>query len=242
MPSVFVAGWRVVDLDSRNGVTFEGRKVPMAPLVEGGVIMLGDIELRFRAEDASTSAAPIVLAPAPRASAPLVPDALAPETTLSTTEFRPPAPPPPPVDDGEIELEGDWEDVVPPPTTAGRPRIEAPAPAEPRRAPVQPGASAAAQRERDARRAELLRGTRASAEPKAAAGTRPVLQYHRTEGSSGILGADLAQRPWWVRAAVWLVGVTLLAGIAYGALELTRKLRADEATLGAPRVDDGAGE
>jgi pSer/pThr/pTyr-binding forkhead associated (FHA) protein len=248
-PDPATGGWRVVDLDSRNGVAVDGRKVPTAPLTDGGVFVLGDIEVRFRAEGAPAPGAPIVVVPG--SGAPLAEPASAPEPIVITPRRAPAPPPPPPTiglaDDSsdELELEGDWTAPLVPPPTAAPSRTSAPSSPPPPPARAQPGAATPAQRERDARRTALLRGTSAGAGVPAkasAAGTRPVLQYHRTEGAGGVLGADLAQRPLWVRAAVWLLGLGLLGALAYGALELTRKLRAGEASLVAPDVDDGAAD
>ena len=55
-----------------------------------------------------------------------------------------------------------------------------------------------------------------------------------------MVGGDLAQRPWYMRLAIWIAALGLLGGMAYGALHLTRKLRAGEAALTAPIDDDAA--
>jgi hypothetical protein len=41
-------GWKVVDTQSRNGVSFLGERVPAAALSDGDEFQIGDVHLRFR--------------------------------------------------------------------------------------------------------------------------------------------------------------------------------------------------
>lgn len=220
-------GWRLVDLGSRNGVTLDFRRVTSVSLTDGAVFKLGDLELRFRAEVARDVGSAPPIAPAPvRAPAPA----------------RLPEPSAPRRDDGGLELEGDWEDVVPPPSTRVAPPLAPPlasAPAAPRSSAGPPAQGAGGSR--DARRAEHLRAAGVAARLPAAtiggpAVGKPVLQYHRV-GEHG--GGDLAQRPAWVRLVAVVFAVACCAGAAYGALQLTRKVRASQATMqGEDPADD----
>lgn len=233
-------GWRVVDLASRNGLKVDGERVEAAPLTDGMVFVLGDVELRFRADMAAPGTAP-----------PVVPVVAIERIPPPKSAPGPPLRLPPPSDvadetqlEDEIQLEGEWDDTRRPAPPPVRQPERAPQPsASPASAGggggAAPGARAGA--DRDARRAELLRkgGGASAAAGAAVSGGKPVLQYHRTEGAGGVFGADLAQQPWWVRLGVWVLALALLVGIAFGALELTRKLRASEATLSTP-IEDGA--
>jgi len=50
-------GWEVVDLDSRNGLSVDGRRVPRHTLEDGAEFTLGDLDLRFRLDEAGSTPA-----------------------------------------------------------------------------------------------------------------------------------------------------------------------------------------
>ncbi len=103
--------WSVVDLGSRNGLLFAGKKSLRAELADGAEFQLGEVLLRFRS---AVSEAPTVLeTPAQAAPAP--------------------APPPPPLED-EIVLEGALDEPPPArrePPPAPKPVVPFPKPASP---------------------------------------------------------------------------------------------------------------
>jgi predicted component of type VI protein secretion system len=51
-------GWRIVDTESRNGVSLGGKRVPGAALADGDEFQLGEVLLRFRSEVAAARAEP----------------------------------------------------------------------------------------------------------------------------------------------------------------------------------------
>jgi predicted component of type VI protein secretion system len=202
--------WVLRDLGSANGTWLGPRRLKDDEWLEDGdEFRLGEIELRFRL------VAPEGELPAAGARAPAARPVPEPE----------PEPAPAPRAQPELELEGDWSTgpVEPslPLRSAPRPR---PAPA-PARAPAGSAAGAAA------RRAAALGATRAAAP---AARHQRVLQYNRVEQREGLFAADLEQQPIGIRWALYLLAFAFFAALAYGAFELTTRLRdarADDAPL-----------
>jgi pSer/pThr/pTyr-binding forkhead associated (FHA) protein len=228
-------GWRVVDLGSRNGVLVDDVRVAEAPLTDGTVFRLGELELRFRSEGQAVGEAGSL----PSAS-----------VEPGAAEAKVSAPEPADLDpdgglelEGGLQLEGDWEEVVPPPN---RPTRAAAPPPQPQarqggRAADRPAAAPTAgpAAEREARRAELLRRAGIAPPPRGVTTSgKPVLQYHRAAGGGGVLGSDLAQAPWWQRVLVGAIAVAALVGLVYGAVTLTRTLRQGN----APAVDPAEAE
>jgi predicted component of type VI protein secretion system len=141
------AGWRLVDLGSRNGLRRNGARVESAPLEDFDEVQVGELTLRFRAPDAAEAPAPADAGAAPSAarrepsaaSAPPPPAASRPGPRSVRDAVQP-------EDEGEIELE---EDIVLAPA-GGAPRA-------PRAVTPAPPSTLS---DRDARRAELLRDAR----------------------------------------------------------------------------------
>jgi hypothetical protein len=132
------AGWRIVDLGSRNGIKVRGERVELAALHDLDEIVLGELLLRFRTS-AGADAAPAAPAAAPP---PAVPRAPAPAPAPPRPPPAPAAPAADPVaDEGGFELEEEIHFAPPP--RAG----PAPAPAPP---------PSPAMAERDRERARIL--------------------------------------------------------------------------------------
>ena len=128
------AGWRIVDLGSRNGIKVRGERVERAALHDLDEIVLGELLLRFRTS-AGVDAAPA--APAPAAA----PPPAVPRAPMPAPPRPPPAPAAPVSDEGGFELEEEIH--LAPPPRAG----PAPAPAPP---------PSPAMAERDRERARIL--------------------------------------------------------------------------------------
>ncbi len=208
--------WIVIDLGSSNGLRVGGRRVSEAVLHDGSVLVLGDLELRFGLSEGGDSGRPQDR-PAP-----------SPARSVTETTFTPqPAvdlgTPGSSGDTGEIELEGEWSEVVPEvvPTRPAPPAAGAPAASQP--------ATAAAQqrrptRDREDARVQALGGGTAAGERRTTSGKR-VLQYHKVENTGGLLGAELSQQPFFVRWGLYLLAAGLFAGLAWGAFQLTGAAR-----------------
>ena len=58
--------------------------------------------------------------------------------------------------------------------------------------------------------------SRAVADPELAARGRRVLQYHKQDARQGLFITDLAQRPLWLRALVYLLVLAITSALAWG--------------------------
>lgn len=198
--------WRVVDLDSSNGLHVGGRRVTEALVRDGETFTLGEIELRLRDESAGT----------------------APEQAQDGASSE--------SDDEEeleLEFEGDLDEALR--TPARRADAKPAARAQQGLGPGPPRASRAGARatgERAARRSAALGsaagGGRAAARapaPGAVAETsgRPVLQYAKTRSG----GVDLDQLAGWQKLVLAALAIALFAAIAYGAFALMSSTRAN---------------
>ncbi len=57
---------------------------------------------------------------------------------------------------------------------------------------------------------------RTAADPGLESRGRRVLQFHKEDARNGLLVTDLAQRPWWVRALVFMIVLALTAALGWG--------------------------
>ena len=141
------AGWRLVDLGSRNGLRRNGERVESTALEDFDEVQVGELTLRFRAPDAAQAPAPADAGAAPAAARPEPSASAAPAPPVASRPGpRPVRDAVQPEDEGEIELE---EDIVL--AQSGS------APRAPRAVTPAPPSTLSG---RDARRAELLRDTR----------------------------------------------------------------------------------
>lgn len=106
-------GWSITDLKSSNGTHVDGKKVSESWVIDGQELKLGDVELRFRADEAAT--------PAPVARPVVMPEPTPEPEPQAVVEEE---------DSFGLELEGDWEEQS---NTRKAPISPAPAP-EPARA------------------------------------------------------------------------------------------------------------
>lgn len=193
--------WRVVDLDSSNGVFVGGERVRKAEIRDGDTFLLGDVEFRLRdevteeasgADDGGEDLEFEDDFEEERAAAPV----------SESSE-----------DDGGLDLEfgADLDDAIAAPVAPAR----APSPAE-AAAPDRAGARASADR---AARRQAAMGT--GARPAAGGGAsdesgRPVLQYARTRSG----GTDVAQLGGASKLVVVFGALLVIASAAYGAFLL----------------------
>lgn len=206
-------GWHLTDLDSSNGMRVGGLKVAESDLADGETFHLGEIELRFRDEEASPAPAPMSF-----------------EEQSAETRFVPGAAEEEDDQAAAFDLEGDWDEeaaaeIAP---TRSAPRAPAPPTPEERPRPRPPGADRA--REAATRRAEALGGGRSATGERAAGGGR-VLQYNKVEDRGGLMGAELGQQPSAVRWLLYLLAVVVFLGLAYGAYTLTAGSRRNAAVM-----------
>lgn len=219
------AGWRVVDLGSRNGLFLNGERVKKLFVEDGTEFRLGDLELRLRfapgeptdgAEAAEPSAdlpsglEDTLVRPAPAAAArddePI-------EDDFEFADETPVAAPAPRASVGdEIELEDPGEISLEEPDeieleSDPTPRAAPPAPASP---PSTPRAAVPPARPSAAARAGIPTTAKTGGATDPA---RKALQYHRVETQGGFLSADLAQYPAWVRFAALAVALVMFAGL-----------------------------
>lgn len=137
---------------------------------------------------------------------------------------RPPVVHAPTAADAEIELEGEWSTPHAPPPA---PRV-ATVPSVPTRAPT-----------------PALGARRENRAPSAAADrSRDVLQYKRVAPSAGLLSADLAQFPAWVRLGAFVVALAIAAAlffVAFRGIQFLkgRGLDRGSAAEGSPSTSDG---
>ena len=234
-PAEVPGTWRVVDLDSSNGLHFGGRRVTEAIVADGETFILGEIELRLR-DEAYRSA--------PAAAAELKATQPGGGETIASGEGGP----------LELEFAEDLDEALgrapqqrkkkgaskgssAPNTGASRssdgtnnapgtPRTRGAAAAQ--GATGAPGARAGARAttERAARRkAAAGAATSRAAAPGAVSSEsgRPVLQYAKTRSG----GVDLDQLAGWQKLALALLAIALFAMIAYGAFALVSGARAN---------------
>ena len=193
--------WRVVDLDSSNGVFVGGERIRKAEIRDGDTFLLGDVEVRLRDEVTEEASG------ADDGGEDL-------EFEDDFEEERAAAPASEPSgDDGGLELEfgADLDDAIAAPVAPTR----ASSPAEPA-APDRAGARASADR---AARRQAAMGT--SARPASGGGVsdetgRPVLQYARTRSG----GTDIAQLGGASKLVVVFGALLVIASAAYGAFLL----------------------
>jgi pSer/pThr/pTyr-binding forkhead associated (FHA) protein len=214
--------WKVVDLDSSNGVFVGGKRVKSGIVGDGDTFRLGEVELRLRDDLGGEAAPEMVEDDEPIADVAEAEDELAFEDS----------------DDDEFELEfgEDLDDAI-------QSRIKEPAagvapapmPADRDKAAPSAGARAGARatEQRNQRRQQALKGAGAGAPAKPqgdlVGGGRQVLQYASSQHRSS--GTDLSQMSSAQRALLILLGFALMGGIAYGAFTLTRTARSQSAVL-----------
>lgn len=235
------AGWRIVDLASRNGL-FEGEeRVKHLFLDDGAEFRLGELDLRVRfedepadgatagaADDAALGLAETVQQPRPDGIAASGAASEEDDDDLAFADDTPVAAPAPrggtatpqgseDADDGGIALEEPDEISL-----EGPDEIDlgaAPARSASDSAPPAPSAPArpaprAASRSSAAERAGIAPAARTGSRDSGAQDpARKALQYHRVEARGGFLSADLAQYPTWVRLVALLLGLVLFAGL-----------------------------
>lgn len=230
--------WKVLDLDSSNGVFVGGKRVKSGVVGDGDTFRLGEVELRLRDDGAPDEPEEGFVEVAAEDAFPgdVFPGDVFPE---DASEEEAPAVD----DDGGFELEfGDDLDeaIASQPKGSGdgathRPPARTLPPTSPVDSAPKPepgsraGARATAQRAQ--RRQEALKdgsvaaraAVGAAAGSTSATGGRAVLQYSAANHSSS--GQDLSQLSAGKRALIILLGVALMGGIAYGAFTLTRTAR-----------------
>ncbi|MFT7680383.1 MAG: hypothetical protein ACI8QC_004389 [Planctomycetota bacterium] len=191
-------GWSISDLGSSNGTRVEGKKVSEAWVVDGQELKLGDVELRFRADEGAASAPEPAARPAVLAE-PVVEDADEAE----------------PEDSFGLELEGDWDEQAAP----------ARAPVTP--APVHVQEPARALTAAEQARAAIAASAVPRGANKTVGGGR-VLQYQASGQRQGMFSVDLSQQPAVVRYALYLLLVAIMGGLAFGAFKLTQGMRENQ--------------
>ncbi len=192
--------WWLLDDGSRNGLRRAGERLERIELTDNDEVTVGELVLRFRAEQPAADSAA-------GASSPEAGAAFAEEISLGD----------------EIQLEGADEPLRPEDLgqTELRPGLELARPAA-ARPPARPEV---APRTAASEPAKAPRAPRTSAPVADRPGSGQVLQYHRVENRRGLFAADLEQLPGAVRAAL-IVVVVLVAGAAcYFAFRGTHFLR-----------------
>ncbi|MCY3001704.1 MAG: FHA domain-containing protein [Planctomycetota bacterium] len=217
--------WFVVDEGSRNGVVHESSRVTRLELVDQREFQLGELLLRFRADETDVALAP---PPAARAT---------------------PPPAKPRFDVDEIELEGEDElprasaptqfSAPPPPRAAPTPSF-APAGAEPRierRSPPPPPPSTAPRPAAiDTGFGPAPSGAGASiSRNKDRAGER-ILQFNKVEAKSGLGNAELSQLSTPVKLTIAVFALAVLGGLAWLAFSGTSWLKS-KASAGSSEVE-----
>lgn len=201
--------WFVVDEGSRNGVVHDTLRVTRLELVDQREFQLGELLLRFRADETDVALAPppVVRQPAPR----------------------------PQFEVDEIELEG--EDTLPrasaptqfsapPPQRAAPTPSFAPAGAEPRIERRSPPPAAPAPRPAvDTGFGPAPSGAGATiSRNKDRAGER-ILQFNKVEAKSGLGNAELSQLSAPIKLAIAIVALLVLGGLAWLAFSGTAWLK-----------------
>jgi predicted component of type VI protein secretion system len=190
--------WWIVDLDSRNGLTVAGERVPRAPLVDGAEFQLGEVLMRLRLVAGEYTASNLtesgrsVYAPERVSVAP----------------------------DDEIVLEGEWDPAAaaarPPARTPNPTILSTPSGSPSKAAPT--GATPAPVplvREESARERATAKLTAAGALPKSPTNARGVLQFNKVEARSGFMTSELGQQPWWIQFAVGLLAIALFVALIW---------------------------
>ena len=222
--------WKVVDLNSSNGVFVGGKRVKSGIVGDGDTFRLGEVELRLR-DDASAEeeVEDFVDDDEPIADVAEASDDLGFDDDAGDDS------------DGGFELEfgEDLDDAIQATAKepAARPAARTlPPTAKPNEAPAAGGrAGARATEQRSQRRQEALKGGSVAAraavggQGNPSGGGKPVLQYASANHRSS--GADLAQMSGGKRALLILLGVALMGGLAFGAFHLTRTARSQSAAL-----------
>ena len=206
-------GWCIIDDGSRNGLRIDELRVARADLKDGLEIVVGELLMRFRV--GSTASEAPVAGEMSRAGAAAVENG-----------------------EEEILLEGLEDEVEPAapsapvagsagpvPAPLGQTTFtQLPPPLAPERAvPIDTGFGRA-----PARAGEQLSRARQGA------GDR-VLQYHKVAQERGVLAADLAQYPAWVRLLAYTLALALAAALFYAAFFGTSFLK--EKVQGAPESE-----
>lgn len=200
--------WKVVDLNSSNGVHVGGKRVANALVRDGDTFTLGDVEFRLRDEGADDE--------------PELPEFVDEEPAVEVEEA--------PEILGDLTDELELEFTPGPPKAAPRAQKPAP-PTRSEREPDRTGAKATA--EREARRREAMGGAPRATGGSSVAATatggagRPVLQYSAPKRA----GMDLAQLPGWVRTLIVVLGLAFAAGLGYGAFKMTQTARSQANAL-----------
>ncbi len=221
--------WKVVDLDSSNGVFVGGKRVKSGIVGDGDTFRLGEVELRLRDESGADAAPEFEEDDEPIA------DVAEPEDDLAFEEDED--------DEGEFELEfGEELDEAiqatakePAPTARPAARTLPPSGKGESAPPAATRAGARATEQRSQRRQDALKGGSVAAraavggQANPSGGGRPVLQYASANHRSS--GTDLSQVSGGKRALLILLGVALMGGLAYGAFTLTRTARSHSAAL-----------
>lgn len=223
VPQREAGAWKVMDLDSSNGLHTGGRRVRDAILRDGDTFILGDIEFRLRDDPEEADAT----TPAEIETPPVE----VPEDEANSGPGA--AGKPDPVEDldlgDELFLEEapelDFGDALP----EAKPK---PKPGPARRSATEPAAAPAAKpsdtsAKRAERRVQAMGGAGAPAAPAGTGAGRPVLQY----ATGRQTGRDLGQLPGWMRVGAVLLGLGLAFGIAYAAFTLTRTARSQSEIL-----------
>ena len=213
--------WFLVDDRSRNGISSGGVRQTRVLLEDGCELKVGEVALRFRQDEPHTAPANEgARSPTASANLDVTVARKAPPVLPAAAPAARPGPP-----DVEEEIEIDSEPEIEIGVGGGAtPRAQPVSPAQPMptaqsRSPAQPVPSA---------RTSPPAGPRAAPRELAGAGsTRPaaagpavrqvgggVLQYHKVEArGSGLLGAELSQLPWWLRASLVLLALAVAVGV-----------------------------
>ena len=227
--------WKVIDLNSSNGLHHGGRRVREVTVRDGDTFTLGEVEIRLRdeADGASWAAA------AAHGARPSDEDPSTGHAAAGGLE-----------DGFELEFGDDIDREI-----AKAPRPVAPAAGPDRRSGSDSGpgsaagstagsgsgqpsagrAGARATQERAARRAAAVGSIGGQAGGASAGGAsggvvdsgRPVLQYNRKEGK----GVDVNQLPGGLRGLIVVIAIAVALGVAYGAFTLTRTARIQTSVL-----------
>ncbi len=133
-------------------------------------------------------------------------------------------------DEGEIELEGTWDDAKAPAAAAVTAYTPRSAPPPERRETV----AGSAPRTSEKRAAVGLAAARSDV------ASRGVLQYQKVEARGGFLQSDFEQQPGWVKALILFAVLAVFGGLAWMGFRMVVVLRG---TTAAPTaIEDTSGE